>query len=227
MTYSGVGSVVPSMVTPSTSAVSQNATCREAAGAVRLADDGRAVAGRPRTCRGACMVVMSSSFRVWASGTSLTACRVSPASHGRVIHGSVPPGRERRTVGAVPAEESRRGSCRLVRGRCSGGPGRRCPAFRAIPAADPGAARRAGVGAPGEREDSLAPVLDRRVGSGRVRRLGIGAERGARPAATMDLGTRRPARHGYRGRARALADGGARPRRLDGGRAADGRPCLA
>src|SRR6266478_6565805 len=90
MTYSGVGSVVPSMVMPSTSAISQNATCRGAAGAVRLAGDGRVAVGRPRTRRGACMVVMSSSFRVRARWHQPHGLPGEPASHGRVIHGSVP-----------------------------------------------------------------------------------------------------------------------------------------
>ena len=78
MTYNGVGRVVPSMVTPSTSASSQNAACRGEVGAVRLGGDGRVTPTRP-VRPGACVVVMSVSFRFCGcGGTSLTADRVIP-----------------------------------------------------------------------------------------------------------------------------------------------------
>src|SRR5690349_1035838 len=102
MTYSGVGSVVPSMVMPSASAIIQNATGREAAGAVRVAGEERSARGRPRACRGACMVVTSGSFLLCAVRRHQPRSRRGePASHGRVIRGRGRPGRRaRRTVGS-------------------------------------------------------------------------------------------------------------------------------
>src|SRR5690349_11576851 len=102
MTYSGVGSVVPSMVMPSTSAIIQNAAGREAAGAVRVAGEERSARGRPRACRGACMVVMPGSFLLCAVRRHQPRSRRGePASHGRVIRGRGRPGRRaRRTVGS-------------------------------------------------------------------------------------------------------------------------------